>query len=590
MRRPLTLLAALLVLAVPAALGALPAAASASDCSSSAIGLSPGQAAPLNAGQLACAAYDDVPPPAHRLTYLKALAIASRVPSMKKILATKGNYGYAFIKGPNQWQVSFYTPKGVEVGQVIIDDPTEKVVQHWTGFQVAWTMARGYPGAFGQHVNALYVWIPLCVLFAVPFVRWRRPFSLQNLDIAMLLFLSVSLAFFNHANLGMSVPLTYPTLVYLLVRMLALAGVRLPGRAPREAPPRPLRLSVPASWLAVATIFLLGFRVGLNVTDSNVIDVGYAGVIGGSKIVHDKPLYGNWPSTNQHGDTYGPVNYLSYVPFVAALGYSGRWDSLPAAHAASIFFDLLSVLLIFLLGRRVRGPTLGIALAYAWVAYPFTLFSLESNTNDALVGVLVLAALYVASSPPGRGIFTALGALMKFAPLWLVPVMATHGLRERPRRGRVLGLVGFAVAFVVAAGLVMIPAVLHDTLHEIYERTIAFQDDRGSPFSLYGLYAHLTGHETPFWSTLQRVVQVAGVLFAIALAFLPRRPGITALAACSAAIIIAVELGLTHWFYLYVPWFFGAVMLALLGRFSEPSSAADEPAAAAAQSRPLVVA
>ena len=30
-------------------------------------------------------------------------------------------------------------------------------------------MARGYPGAFGRRVNALYVWLPLCLLFLAPF-------------------------------------------------------------------------------------------------------------------------------------------------------------------------------------------------------------------------------------------------------------------------------------------------------------------------------------------------------------------------------------------------------------------------------------
>ena len=34
--------------------------------------------------------------------------------------------------------------------------------------------------------------------------------------------------------------------------------------------------------------------------------------------------------------------------------------------------------------------------------------------------------------------------------------------------------------------------------------------------------------------------------------------------------MIAVQLGIEHWFYLYIPWFFPLVMLALLGRFSDP--------------------
>src|SRR5207245_1898110 len=94
-----------------------------------------------------------------------------------------------------------------------------------------------------------------------------------------------------------------------------------------------------------------------------------------------------------------------------------------------IAFDLLALALIFLLGRRVRGPTLGIALAYAWVSYPFTLYSLENNANDTLVAVLVLAALLAATSAAARGALAALAGLTKFAPLALAPLLATHGLR-----------------------------------------------------------------------------------------------------------------------------------------------------------------
>ena len=50
------------------------------------------------------------------------------------------------------------------------------------------------------------------------------------------------------------------------------------------------------------------------------------------------------------------------MPFQQIFGWSGHWDDLPAAHAASIVFDLLAVALLFLLGRRVRGPGLGIVL------------------------------------------------------------------------------------------------------------------------------------------------------------------------------------------------------------------------------------
>jgi hypothetical protein len=494
----------------------------------------------------------------------RVLAIAGALPKMRALRARNpGAYGGAYLKVPFRWQVSYFTRGGKnEIGQVIIDDLSGRVLEQWTGFQVAWTMARGYPGAFGRNVNALYIWLPLCVLFILPFLDFRRPFSLLHLDLLVLLSFSVSLAFFNHAHIYASVPLAYPPLVYLLARMLAVLR--------RDRPRRelgPLRLLVPAPWLALGVVFLLGFRIGLNVTDSNVIDVGYAGVIGAQRIVDGKPLYGSYPSANERGDTYGPVNYEAYVPFQQIFGWSGRWDGLPAAHAAAIFFDLLAVALLFLLGRRMRGPTLGVALAYAWVSYPFTLFALESNSNDTLLAALVLAALFAASyraklAPAARGGLVALAGLTKFAPLALAPLLAVHGLREMTpsRRPRALAL--YLAAFLGMAALAFIPALSHDSLRTIYERTIVYQANRGSPFSLWGLYG------LPW---LQLAVEVAAAALALWLAVCPRRPDLVGLAAACGAVIVATQMGVDHWFYLYIPWFFPLAMLALLGRFSDPS-------------------
>jgi hypothetical protein len=535
-----------------------------------------------------------VPPAGHRLSSDEVLAIADRLPEMRALRHEyKGSFGDTYLKGGFQWQVSYFTKGGKkEIGLVIISDLSGHVLEQWTGFQVAWSMARGYPGAFGRHVNALYVWLPLCVLFIAPFFNFRRPFSLLHLDLLVLLSFSVSLAFFNHAHIYASVPLAYPPLVYLLARMLAL--LRRPrgdaGASSSRQPAPTLRLLVPAPWLALGVVFLIGFRIALNVTDSNVIDVGYAGVIGASKLVHDEALYGHWPADNEHGDTYGPVNYEAYVPFQQIFGWSGTWDDLPAAHAAAIFFDLLATGLMFLLGRRMRGPTLGIALAYAWVSFPFTLFALESNSNDSLVAALVLAALLVCSyrsqlAGAGRGVLAVLAGLTKFAPLALAPVLATHGLAElggvgsSSRRARALAL--YALAFAGAGALVSIPAFGHDTLHQIYERTIVYQSNRGSPFSVWGLYG---------LHKLESIVELAAVALALALAVVPRRPDLVGLAAACGAVVIAEQLGIEHWFYLYVPWFFPLVMIALFGRLTDPAQPASVAASAPARSSRLAAA
>jgi hypothetical protein len=53
---------------------------------------------------------------------------------------------------------------------------------------------------------------------------------------------------------------------------------------------------------------------------------------------------------------------------------------------------------------------------------------------------------------------------------------------------------------------------------------------------------------------------------ALAAAFVPRRKSPLQLAALTAALIAAFELVLTHWFYLYIPWFLPFAAFALLAR------------------------
>src|SRR5437763_1796543 len=250
--------------------------------------------APASSGQSTSAgapipvAASDTPPAGRRLSSNQVLAIAQALPKMKALRREHaGSFADAYLKLPFRWQVSFFSRGGKkEIGQVIIDDTSGRVLEQWTGFQVAWTIARGYPGAFGRHVNALYVWLPLCALFLLPFINPRRPFSLLHLDLLVLLSLSVSLAFFNHGRIYASTPLVYPPLLYLLGRMLWLSR---PGRAhtdrPRGSSGTGPRLLIPAPWLALGVVFLLGFRSALSVTDSNVIDGGYAGMVGAPRIV-----------------------------------------------------------------------------------------------------------------------------------------------------------------------------------------------------------------------------------------------------------------------------------------------------------------
>jgi hypothetical protein len=482
------------------------------------------------------------------VTSAQAAAIAARLPLVRSLERTHPRaFSQVTMPVAGQWQVAFYS-RDQEFVQVIVSAADGSVLGQYTGLQIAWTMARGNPGAFGRHLDALYVWLPLSLLFVAPFFDWRRPLRTINLDLLALSFFSVSFAFFNHGEIHRSVPLSYPPLVYLLARLLWLA--RPGGRRP--VPPQ--RLNFGVRWLAAGLVLLVAFRIVLNIVDSRVIDVGYANVVGARRLLDGSSLYGAFPVSIAHGDTYGPFSYEAYAPFVKLWGFGGSPASLPAAHAAAICFDLACIVLLFAIGVRLRGPATGVVLAYAWAAYPFTALALETNSNDGLVAALVLATLLVSRRPFPRGAFTALAALSKLAPLALVPLMATEGLRERGGRG----VAWFAAGLVVVGALALVPAVAHDTLATIYDRTISYQADRSAPFSVWGLYGGLGGAQT--------AVQLFAIALAGAVAVLPRRRDLVGLAACAAAVLIAVQLGVTYWFYLYIPWFFAPAAVALFGR------------------------
>ncbi len=451
----------------------------------------------------------------------------------------------------------WFATNGHNRAMVKVNLRTGRVLEQWTGWQSDWQMARGYPGLFGRAFNSPWVVIPLGLLFLLPFFDWRRPFRLLHLDLLMLVGFGISHVFFNAGEIGWSVPLVYPVLGYLLVRMLVL------GFRPR-AGPRAERLipRVPVNWLVVATLVLVCTRVALNIVDSNVLDIGYAGVIGAHHIEHGSPLYdGHFAVDPSNGDTYGPVMYLAYVPFEHLIGWSGKWDDVPAAHAAAITWDLLTLVGLFLLGRRLRagppGRALGIALAFAWAAYPYSLFVLSNNSNDAFVSMTVVFALVAATSGPVRGAFIGLGAAAKFAPAALGPLFANPA-DERRRYGPLL----FAIVAVLVVVASVIPFIPPGGLHKLYDRTLGFQLGRESPFSVWG--------QDPSLGWLQTALKIAAVNFAALLLVVPARKTAVQIAALAAAVLIALQLPTEHWFYLYVVWFAPFVLAAVFAGYETP--------------------
>ena len=496
----------------------------------------------------------------------------------------------SYDKERHVWTIRVWWGAAGEIATGKVDDTSGAVTEAWTGPQVAWKMARGYPGAFGgKEINSTPVWLGFCVLFLLGLGDLRRPLSLRNLDLLALLSFSVSLWYFNKGHIFTSAPLVYPPLLYLLGRM---AWSAWRGRLATGAVP-----VWPVWALAAATVFAAGFRIGLNTQSSNVIDVGYSGVVGANRIANGVVPYGNFPvelgkpcgpadadgeirdriqrdgrceSANPQGDTYGPVAYEAYLPGYLALGWTGKWDDLPAAHFSSIGFDLLCILGLALVGLRFGGTRLAVTLAFAWVAYPFTQYVSNSNTNDALVPLFLIWGFWLVTSPVARGAAVALSGWTKFASLLLAPLWASYP--ERRLRPTLVFAAAFVLTSLAAFSILLLDGHPLGAAHEFWKRTLSWQIDRESPFSIWDWRQYHAG--LPELHLLQRALEGLLLVGAVAVYFFPRRKSPLQLAALTAALLVGAEIVLTHWYYAYLPWFFPFAAIAVLAPAAEPVRAA----------------
>src|SRR5262249_55707671 len=122
-----------------------------------------------------------------------------------------------FDEAARTWTVKVWSGQAGQVAQAVVEDTTGQVVEAWTGPQVAWKMARGNEGAFGgKTLLKPYVWVAFCLVFLLGLGDLRRPLSMRNLDLLVLLGFTVSLTFFDRGEIFRSVPLVYPVLGYWL--------------------------------------------------------------------------------------------------------------------------------------------------------------------------------------------------------------------------------------------------------------------------------------------------------------------------------------------------------------------------------------
>ena len=309
-----------------------------------------------------------------RLTSNEAFVIASRSRAVRAWIGQYSNVTHSSTLGALRvWTVSYYKGDD-ELAQVHIEDSTARAYEVWTGPQVGWMLARGLPDAYGRKVNRAFVLWPMCAIFVAGLVDWRRLRSMRTLDLILTLAFVGSLIEFNHGDIFRATPLVYPPLD--LPR--GAHGVdRNPPRAARGARRRDAHAAPHRGHLRPHGVPARAEQPGLERDRRRLCRVA-----GASRLMDGVLPYGHMPDKTSkpcagkysngdpkayiqsngdcespigQGDTYGPTIYLTYIPAVAILGWSGLWDSLPAAHVTASAFDILAIAGLFVAGWRLAS-------------------------------------------------------------------------------------------------------------------------------------------------------------------------------------------------------------------------------------------
>ena len=118
------------------------------------------------------------------------------------------------------WTVKIWWEQAGEIAEGTVDDASGAVtsrVDRAAG-RVGDGARRARAPSAATKINSPWVWGAFCLVFLLGLADLRRPLSLRNLDLLMLLSPTASLWFFNHGDVFTAVPLFYPALVWVVLR------------------------------------------------------------------------------------------------------------------------------------------------------------------------------------------------------------------------------------------------------------------------------------------------------------------------------------------------------------------------------------
>lgn len=478
----------------------------------------------------------------------------------------------------------------------------------------AWSDLRKWPGG-NQFLQSLLpsqsgaLWIALVVALVVGFdtANLRNP---RNVELVSLLVVGVLLfdvmGFFNCFN----DPVYFQVMDWVFTGVVA-ASLWLAARAlwrvwrPHRLPWQP---NLPMRTLMLL-VFVLLMLNALIVVVRDPDDAGFYTNLGGQRIRERGMFpYGDPLLTGSPGAAYGPVLFLSHIPFQWAFDHQAvnrrplnrafeEGDSylLPPAQAtqlATLTYHLIGVAALALAARRLANAQVAWALAalYCGSAYVMGVggaremvggLTFISHTAPPALALVAFACL---PQPLLAGVFLALSVATVFYPLFMIPAWIGY-YWHKP--GAVLKFIGgLALAAVVVGGPVLAfsrPLEGHSLIGTIVRETLGHHQSASygqTPFGFWGGRGAVRGwlqHElVPGQAVTTPMFLVAAI--GAALAFLPARRAtpqqLALLSAVSAILVVVWKILGTG---VYVTWYYPFL---LLGFFAHGRSAASEPAAA----------
>ena len=175
---------------------------------------------------------------------------------------------------------------------------------------------------------------------------------------------------------------------------------------------------------------------------------------------------------------------------------------------------------------------------------------------------LLVWGFWLCTSPLARGAAVALSGWTKFAALLLAPLWLTYPTASAARTALQVRRAASSVATLAVFSILLLEPSLTDAIATFVDRTFGYQLGRDSPFSPWdwGQY-HARG--IPDLHAVQIVLRSRCSRSRSSSPCSRARKAPLELAALTAALLVGFELVLTHWSYLYIPWFLPFVLLAL---------------------------